>query len=68
MTFLLDVNILVALLDLSHVDHSRAHQWFNSLGNDTWATCPITENAVLRIIGRPRYRNSPGSPAEVAPY
>ncbi len=31
-----------------------------------WATCPITENDVLRIVSHPRYPNMPGSPAIVA--
>jgi uncharacterized protein len=35
-------------------------------GQKAWATCPITQNAVLRIVGHPRYPNSPGSPAAVA--
>lgn len=33
----------------------------------TAATCPLTQNAVLRILGQPRYPNSPGPPAVVAP-
>jgi predicted nucleic acid-binding protein len=31
-----------------------------------WATCPLTENGVIRIIGHPRYAGAPGSPAAVA--
>lgn len=31
-----------------------------------WATCPITENGVIRIVGDRRYPNSPGWPATVA--
>jgi len=33
----------------------------------TGFTCPLTENAVLRIVGHARYANSPGTPAAVAP-
>jgi toxin-antitoxin system PIN domain toxin len=64
--FLLDVNVLIALIDPAHVQHDRAHAWFASRGQKAWATCPITENGVLRIVGHPRYPNSPGSPAAVA--
>ena len=64
--FLLDINVLIALIDPSHVQHDRAHQWFASKGQKAWATCPITENGVLRIVGHSRYPNSPGSPAAVA--
>lgn len=61
--FLLDVNVLIALIDPTHVQHDRAHDWFAATGKAAWATCPITENGVLRIVGHPRYPNSPGSPA-----
>ena len=64
--FLLDTNVLIALIDPSHVQHDRAHKWFAERGQKAWATCPLTENGVLRIVGHPRYPNSPGSPAGVA--
>lgn len=64
--FLLDVNVLIALLDPSHVHHADAHNWFSSSGRKAWATCPLTENSVLRILGDQRYPNSPGNPAVVA--
>lgn len=64
--FLLDVNVLIALIDPVHVQHDRAHEWFAAKGRDAWATCPLTENGVLRIVGHPRYPNSPGTPAAVA--
>ncbi|HVI08649.1 MAG TPA: TA system VapC family ribonuclease toxin [Candidatus Binatia bacterium] len=66
MRFLLDVNVLIALIDPAHVLHDRAHAWFAGKGQEAWATCPLTENGVLRIVGHPRYPNSPGSPAAVA--
>jgi toxin-antitoxin system PIN domain toxin len=64
--FLLDVNVLIALIDPAHVQHDRAHEWFASTGRHAWATCPITENGVLRIVGNARYPNSPGTPSAVA--
>ena len=66
MTYLLDVNVLIALIDPAHVAHDDAHAWFAATGQTSWATCPITENGVLRILGNPKYPNSPGSPAVVA--
>ena len=66
-TFLLDVNVLIALLDPAHVQHDAAHEWFAGQGHHAWATCPLTENGVLRIVGNTRYPNSPGTPAAVAP-
>jgi len=66
MAFLLDVNVLIALIDPAHVQHDAAHEWFATHGQRAWATSPLTENGVLRIVGHTRYPNSPGTPAEVA--
>jgi uncharacterized protein len=71
-TYLLDVNVLIALIDPAHVQHDAAHAWFAAQGfgaggRAAWATCPLTENGVLRIVGHARYPNTPGSPAAIAP-
>ena len=66
-TFLLDVNVLIALVDPAHIQHDKIHQWFSQIGNRSFATCPITENGLLRIVGHPRYPDSPGPPSTVAP-
>jgi uncharacterized protein len=58
--------VLIALIDPAHVQHDRAHEWFAAKGRHAWATCPITENGVLRIVGHALYPNSPGTPAAVA--
>lgn len=65
-TFLLDVNVLIALVDPAHVQHDAAHEWF-AVHQQSWATCPLTENGLLRIVGHARYPNSPGTPSAVAP-
>ena len=67
MAYLFDVNVLIALIDPGHVQHDIAHDWFATDGLRSWATCPITENGALRIVGHASYPNSPGSPAAVAP-
>jgi hypothetical protein len=64
-TFLLDVNVLIALVDPSHLQHDQAHAWFAKVGHKSFATCPLTENGLVRIVGHPRYPNSPGPPAVV---
>jgi toxin-antitoxin system PIN domain toxin len=64
--YLLDVNVLIALIDPAHVQHDRAHDWFAAQGRKAWATCPLTENGVVRVVGHARYPNSPGTPAAVA--
>ena len=66
MTFLLDVNVILALLDPSHIFHDRSHAWFEAIGRRSWATCPLTENGAIRIFGHKRYLEGPGSPAKAA--
>lgn len=62
---LLDVNVLLALGDPQHVHHDAAHAWFGSGRKESWATCPITENAFVRIASHPSYPNRPGEAAAV---
>lgn len=57
MTVLLDVNVLIALIDPDHVSHDRVHHWFERGAVNDWATCPIVENGVIRIVGGPSYSN-----------
>jgi hypothetical protein len=52
---LLDVNVLVALFDPSHVHHEAAHAWFGVNQHHRWATCPLTENALVRVLSNPAY-------------
>lgn len=59
-TYLLDVNLLLALSDPMHVHHDIAHQWFALTGSQSWATCPLTENGYVRIASHPGYPNRPG--------
>jgi toxin-antitoxin system PIN domain toxin len=65
--YLLDVNVLIALVDPAHVQHEAVHEWFGRVGCKAFATCPITENGLMRIVGHPKYPNSPGPPSTVAP-
>lgn len=65
MIYLLDVNILIALVDPSHIHTPTARAWFEREGGHGWATCPITENGLLRIVCHPSYPNSLESPARV---
>lgn len=43
--------------------HDAAHDWFDGIIETGWATCPIVENGVVRILGHPRYEGGPGSVA-----
>lgn len=70
--YLLDVSVLMALVDPARVQHDAVHEWFGRAGNEAFATFPITENGLLRIVGHPRYPDSPvrrvGSPRCSAPF
>ncbi len=65
MRHLLDVNVLIALVDPAHVQHDTVHAWFAKVGHKAFATCPLTENGLLRVVGHPKYPNSPGPPSAV---
>ncbi|MBX9859337.1 MAG: PIN domain-containing protein [Sphingomonas sp.] len=63
MIHLLDVNVLIALVDPEHSHTRPARRWFERHAASGWATCPLTENGLLRIVSNPRYANAVGSPA-----
>ena len=54
---LLDINVVIALLDQGHVLHPCASRWLESELDHGWATCPITENGVVRIMAQPAHPN-----------
>ena len=54
MRHLLDVNVWIALLDEAHVHHAQALA-FVERHKVKIATCPLTENGVIRILNLPGY-------------
>lgn len=56
MTFLLDANVLIALVDTDHVHHQSAGEWFID-HNERFATCPITQGALVRHLLRAGHRS-----------
>lgn len=51
MTHLLDANVLIALTINDHTHNRAAHAWF-ATSDRSWATCPITQGALLRNLLR----------------
>lgn len=51
MAVLLDANVLIALLADDHVHHDAAETWFVGM-QDTFATCPITQGSLARMLIR----------------
>jgi hypothetical protein len=64
--WLLDINLLIARGDADHVHHSRVAVWLHQRAADGWATCPLTENGFVRILGQPSYPGWPGTPERSA--
>lgn len=58
MRVLFDVNALIALVDEGHVHHLVIHEWWAANSSHGWATCPLTENGLARIMSQPGYKNS----------
>jgi toxin-antitoxin system PIN domain toxin len=58
-TVLLDANVLIALVVADHVHHDAAETWF-AAAEDTFATCPVTQGSLIRLLVRQ------GQPAETA--
>lgn len=66
MAYLLDVSVVIALIDRTHVAHEAVNRWFADASPVGWATCPIVENGVIRIVSQPSYPNVQASPSIVA--
>jgi toxin-antitoxin system PIN domain toxin len=54
---LLDINVLIALLDLDHAHHRRARNWLQREAASGWASCPLTENGCVRLMSQSKYPN-----------
>ncbi|MEO8250257.1 MAG: TA system VapC family ribonuclease toxin [Burkholderiales bacterium] len=52
--YLLDVNVWLALFDDQHVHNARTGAWLDQ-PRLRIATCPLTENGVLRIMNIPAF-------------
>ena len=64
-TALLDVNLLTALFWAPHVHHGAAHQWFSRRRTSgSWATCPITQLGVVRVLSNPSVSSDALTPAQ----
>lgn len=51
MSVLLDSNVLIAMVVTDHLHHDVAEEWFVRL-DEPFATCPITQGALLRLVLR----------------
>ena len=63
--YLLDINLLLALLDPKHVFHEASHAWVERTGDIRWLTCPLVQNGVIRVASQSAYPNHLGTSGEV---
>ena len=64
--YLLDTNVLVALLWPSHAEHDLAAKWFARRRGKGWASCPLTEAGFVRIVSNPAFSRDAVTPREAA--
>jgi len=57
MRSLFDVNVLIAIVDEKHEHHWKAHEWWAANRSAGWATCPLTENGMVRIMSQSGYKS-----------
>jgi hypothetical protein len=65
MAALLDVNALIALVDSDHVEHLAMEKWFLKHHKSGWATCPLGENGMVRVLSQAAYPSGQRTPADV---
>jgi uncharacterized protein len=62
--YLLDTNLLIALLWPSHARHALAVKWFARHRSKGWATCPFTQAGFVRIVSNPAFSRDAVQPRE----
>ena len=62
--YLLDTNLLIALLWPSHERHELAVKWFTRHRARSWATCPFTQAGFVRIVSNPAFSRDAVQPRE----
>jgi uncharacterized protein len=54
-TYLLDVNVLVAMAWPTHSAHERVRRWLGTHEEVPWSTCAFTEAGFVRILSNPAF-------------
>ena len=62
--YLLDTNLLIALLWPRHAQHESALRWFGPRRRQGWATCALTEAGFVRIVSNPSFSRDAVRPGE----
>ena len=64
MSYLLDVNVLIALLWPPHQGHTKVQRWFALNARHGWATCAMTQAGFVRIVSNPLFSRQVVSPLD----
>ncbi len=64
--YLLDTNVLIALLWPSHERHAMAVKWFTRHRAKGWATCPFTQAGFVRIVSNPAFSRDAVRPRDAS--
>ncbi len=62
--YLLDANVMIALAWPDHSDHGLAGRWFAGHASRGWATCPLTQMALVRTLSNPSFSENAITPAD----
>ena len=54
-SYLLDVNVLIALSWPEHAHHAAVRRWFTKNSAKGWATCPLVQAGFVRIVANPAF-------------
>jgi toxin-antitoxin system PIN domain toxin len=52
--YLVDVNLLIALVDEEHTHYPAATNWLNAMGDEVWGACAFSQAGFLRIMTNPK--------------
>jgi toxin-antitoxin system PIN domain toxin len=63
-SWLLDAEVLLALVWPRHAGHRTAHEWFAETGRSGWASNTLTQLEVLRLLTHPAVTKGTVSPSE----
>jgi toxin-antitoxin system PIN domain toxin len=63
-SFLLDVNVLIAMAWPTHRAHEKVQEWLGRHAREGWATCPLTQTAFVRILSNPAFSPNALTPAD----
>ena len=64
--YLLDTNVLIALLWPTHASHDIVMKWFVRHRSRGWVSCPLTQGGFVRIVSNPAFSRDAVTPLEAA--